>query len=50
MPVIWVTIWMGYEKNMEYGVAFASELDSWKWTKRAEELGFSSAWFMTRNY
>jgi 5,10-methylenetetrahydromethanopterin reductase len=30
---------------MEYGVAFASELDSWKWTKRAEELGFSSAWF-----
>ena len=30
---------------MEYGVAFASEVDSWKWTKRAEELGYSSAWF-----
>ena len=30
---------------MEYGVAFASEVDSWKWAKRAEELGYSSAWF-----
>ena len=30
---------------MEYGVAFASEVDSWQWTKRAEELGYSSAWF-----
>lgn len=30
---------------MEYGVAFASEVDSWKWTRRAEELGYSSAWF-----
>ena len=30
---------------MEYGVTFASEIDSWKWAKRAEELGFSSAWF-----
>ena len=30
---------------MEYGVAFASEVDSWKWAQRAEELGFSSAWF-----
>ena len=30
---------------MEYGVAFASEVDSWRWTKRAEELGYSSAWF-----
>ena len=30
---------------MEYGVAFASEVDSWRWAKRAEELGYSSAWF-----
>ena len=30
---------------MEYGVAFASEVDSWKWAKRAEELGYRSAWF-----
>jgi len=30
---------------MEYGVAFASQVDSWKWTKKAEELGYSSAWF-----
>lgn len=30
---------------MEYSVAFATEVDSWKWAKRAEELGFSTAWF-----
>jgi len=30
---------------MQYSVAFASELDSWKWAKRAEELGFHAAWF-----
>ena len=30
---------------MEYAVALASELDSWRWVQRAEELGFSSAWF-----
>ena len=30
---------------MEYAVAFASEVDSWRWVKRAEELGFASAWF-----
>ncbi len=30
---------------MEYSVAFATEVDSWKWARRAEELGFSSAWF-----
>ena len=30
---------------MEYSVAFASEVDSWKWAKRAEELGFHAAWF-----
>lgn len=30
---------------MDYSIALASELDSWRWVKRAEELGFSSAWF-----
>lgn len=30
---------------MKYSVAFASEVDSWKWAKRAEELGFHAAWF-----
>ena len=30
---------------MKYSVAFASEVDSWRWTKRAEELGFHAAWF-----
>ena len=30
---------------MKYSVAFASEVDSWKWAKRAEELGFHGAWF-----
>lgn len=30
---------------MKYSVAFASEVDSWRWAKRAEDLGFSSAWF-----
>ncbi len=30
---------------MQFSVAFASELDSWKWVKRAEELGFHAAWF-----
>ena len=30
---------------MQYSVAFASEVDSWKWVKRAEELGFHAAWF-----
>ena len=30
---------------MEYAVAFASEVNSWQWAKRAEALGFSSAWF-----
>ena len=31
--------------RMEYAIAFASEVDSWKWAKRAEELGFDAAWF-----
>ncbi|MGB1686287.1 MAG: hypothetical protein ACPHE0_07480 [Pseudomonadales bacterium] len=31
--------------RMEYAIAFASEIDSWKWAKRAEELGFDAAWF-----
>ncbi|MEM7219603.1 MAG: LLM class flavin-dependent oxidoreductase [Pseudomonadota bacterium] len=30
---------------MQYSVAFASETDSWRWAKRAEELGFHAAWF-----
>jgi len=30
---------------MEYGIALASEVDSWRWVQRAEELGFGSAWF-----
>ena len=30
---------------MQYSVAFASEVDSWKWARRAEELGFHAAWF-----
>lgn len=30
---------------MKYSIAFASEVDSWKWAKRAEELGFHAAWF-----
>ena len=30
---------------MRYSVAFASEVDSWRWAKRAEELGFHAAWF-----
>ena len=30
---------------MEYGIALASNVDAWKTVKRAEELGFSHAWF-----
>lgn len=30
---------------MKFGIALASEVDSWRWVVRAEELGFSSAWF-----
>ena len=30
---------------MKYSVGFASEVDSWRWVKRAEELGFHAAWF-----
>lgn len=30
---------------MKYSVAFASEVDSWRWAKRAEDLGFHAAWF-----
>ncbi|HIG43676.1 MAG: LLM class flavin-dependent oxidoreductase [bacterium] len=30
---------------MKYSVAFASEVDSWKWAKKAEALGYSTAWF-----
>ena len=30
---------------MQYAIALASEVDSWRWVKRAEELGFHAAWF-----
>ena len=30
---------------MEYGIALASNVDAWKRVKRAEELGFTHAWF-----
>lgn len=30
---------------MEFGIALASNLDAWKTVKRAEELGFTHAWF-----
>src|SRR6202012_506810 len=33
------------EKPMEFGIAVATAADSWKIVKRAEELGFSQAWF-----
>ena len=30
---------------MKFGIALASEVDSWRWAARAEELGFNSVWF-----
>jgi 5,10-methylenetetrahydromethanopterin reductase len=30
---------------MEYGIALASNIDAWKTVRRAEELGFTHAWF-----
>ncbi len=30
---------------MKFSVAFATEVDSWRWARRAEELGFHAAWF-----
>jgi 5,10-methylenetetrahydromethanopterin reductase len=30
---------------MDFGIALASNVDAWKTVKRAEELGFSHAWF-----
>mgnify|MGYP003631115329 CR=1 FL=1 len=30
---------------MDFGIALATTTDSWRWVKRAEELGFSHAWF-----
>ena len=30
---------------MEFGIALATSTESWKAVKRAEELGFSHAWF-----
>ena len=30
---------------MDYGIAVATTTESWKVVRRAEELGFNSAWF-----
>ncbi|HYL59922.1 MAG TPA: LLM class flavin-dependent oxidoreductase, partial [Candidatus Acidoferrales bacterium] len=30
---------------MDFGVALASNVDAWKTVQRAEQLGFSHAWF-----
>ena len=30
---------------MDFGIALATSADSWKVIQRAEELGFSNAWF-----
>lgn len=30
---------------MDFGIAIPTAADSWKLTQRAEELGFSNAWF-----
>ncbi len=30
---------------MKFGIALASEVDSWRWAVRAEEYGFNSVWF-----
>ncbi len=30
---------------MEFGIALVSNVDAWKTVKRAEELGFTHAWF-----
>src|ERR1700723_2533864 len=35
----------GSVATMEFGIALATAADSWKTVKRAEELGFSHAWF-----
>src|ERR1044071_2009584 len=42
LPLAWPRNKVG---GMEFGIAVASPLDSWKVVKRAEELGFSHAWF-----
>ena len=36
---------MPADRKMEYGIALTPSPDSWKTVKRAEELGFTSAWF-----
>jgi 5,10-methylenetetrahydromethanopterin reductase len=36
---------MGEGKAMDFGIALATESDSWKVVQRAEELGFTHAWF-----
>lgn len=30
---------------MKFSIALATEVDSWRWVQRAEELGFHAAWF-----
>jgi 5,10-methylenetetrahydromethanopterin reductase len=30
---------------MDFGIALATTVDSWRWVERAEALGFSHAWF-----
>ena len=30
---------------MDFGIALASSVDSWRTVQRAEELGFKDAWF-----
>ncbi len=38
-------MWCDRIETMEFGIAVATAADSWKTVKRAEELGFSHAWF-----
>jgi 5,10-methylenetetrahydromethanopterin reductase len=33
------------EKNMDFGISLPAAADSWKIVQRAEELGFTHAWF-----
>src|SRR5215218_6669032 len=33
------------ERDMDFGIALPTSADSWKQAKRAEELGFTHAWF-----
>ena len=31
--------------TIRFGISVTPEVDSWRWVQRAEELGFTSAWF-----